>query len=82
MGTETDHIPHHQSLGLRRVDGMHDRYWNIVCHTRVSGVPHSKKSEAYVDRPHCQSVVTGPDPHLYQVVSVGRNRSAGDNVND
>ena len=53
---------------------MLHRYWNIVRHACVFIVWHRKKGEAYVDCPHCQSVVTRPNPHLHKVISAGQKK--------
>lgn len=74
MCREADHVSHHQSVAFIWVDSVLHRYWNIVCHAHVFIVQHRKKGEAYVDCPHCQSIVSRPNPHLHQVISAGKNK--------
>lgn len=51
------------------MDGMLHRYWNIVQNTNISSLLNSEKSQTHVDGPHDQSVVSRPDPDLYQIIS-------------
>lgn len=75
LGTQANHISHHQHRGVLWVDSMLDWQRQVVSHPRILLVPHGQQGEPDVDRPHSQTVVTWASANLHQVIPTDRQES-------